>query len=448
VTGGNGTTIAFRTLGCKLNQCETAQMEESLTAHGFELVPWLVSADVRVLNTCTVTAKTDRACRNEIGRVKRADPDSRLVVTGCYAQVAADRISAIPGVDLVLGNLDKAHLADHLHDLIETARRGESSVSSPATAVVTPYSADTAFNGDFVTHFSGYTRAFLKVQNGCDARCSYCVIPIARGPSRSMRTADVVEQVRLLTDRGYREIVLTGIHLGHWGHDTEEGSLADLMTSLLNETNAPRLRLSSIEPLEVDDRLLTTLADAGDRFAEHFHLPMQSGSDSVLERMNRPYTAARYAERVLAVRRAFPGAAIGADVIVGYPGETDTEFEETVELVADLPLTYLHVFPYSDRPGTVASEAPSKVAPDLIAERSARLRSLSQAKERAFQESFAGRQMNALILRQRSDDGRLVALTGNYIQVLADGDDGLMNECVPVIPRRRLEDGRWEGVLA
>ncbi len=449
------TTVAFRTLGCKLNQCETAQMEESLTARGLELVPWTHTADVRVLNTCTVTGRTDRSCRNEIGRVRRSDPASRLIVTGCYAQVAAETIATIPGVDLVLGNVDKADLAEHIHELLDSPKTLVSHApmepalkgcrGSAAPTVVTPYGADTIFTGDFVTHFSGYTRAFLKIQNGCDSRCSYCIIPVARGPSRSMPLADVLEQVDLLTDRGYGEVVLTGIHLGRWGRDTDEGSLADLLEALLRETSALRFRLSSIEPLEVNERLLAVARAAGSRFAQHFHMPLQSGSPSVLRRMNRPYSVPDYSSRVLAVREAFPDAAIGADVIVGFPGESNEEFAETLELVDRLPLTYLHVFPYSDREGTEASRASAKVAPELIAERSARLRSLGSAKDADFQENFAGRELQALVLRQWSDDGRLVALTGNYIEVLIDGDDDLINEFVLVVPRRREVDGRWEG---
>lgn len=449
------TTVAFRTLGCKLNQCETAQMEESLTARGLELVPWTRTADVRVLNTCTVTGKTDRSCRNEIGRVRRSDPASRLIVTGCYAQVAAETIAAIPGVDLVLGNVDKADLAVHIHELLDSPKTPvavapmgpavEDCLRSAAPTVVTSYGADAIFTGDFVTHFSGYTRAFLKIQNGCDSRCSYCIIPVARGPSRSMLLAGVLEQVRLLTERGYGEVVLTGIHLGRWGRDTEEGSLADLLESLLRETRALRFRLSSIEPLEVNERLLAAARGAGSRFAEHFHMPLQSGSPSVLRRMNRPYSVDQYAERVLAVRAAFPDAAIGADVIVGFPGESNEEFTETLELVDRLPLTYLHVFPYSDRPDTEASRASGKVAPELIAERSARLRTLGSTKDAEFQGTFAGKELQALVLRQWSADGRLVALTGNYIEVLVHGADDLINEFVLVAPRRREADGRWAG---
>ncbi|GAB4252638.1 MAG: tRNA (N(6)-L-threonylcarbamoyladenosine(37)-C(2))-methylthiotransferase MtaB [Thermoleophilia bacterium] len=439
-------TVAFRTLGCKLNQCETAQMEEVLTAHGYRTVPWESPAVVRVLNTCTVTGKTDRACRHEIRRAKRRDPGARLVVTGCYAQVAPEKVAAIPGVELVLGNIDKLNVARHIDDLLARTAgaepAGRSAAPRPVT-LVTPFASAAAFQGDFITHFSGYTRAFLKVQNGCDSHCSYCVIPAARGPSRSMARAQVLAQVRLLAERGYREIVITGIHLGAWGRDTGEGTLADLLHALAKEGAAARYRLSSTEPREIDNRVLAVMRAAGPRFADHFHVPLQSGADTVLRRMNRPYDAAGYAERVQAIRAAFPEAAIGADVIVGFPGETEEEFEQTRRLVADLPLTYLHVFSYSDRPGTRASTLPGKVPPEIAQARSESLRALGAEKNAAFQERFAGRELTALLLHQTADDGRRVGLTGNYIEVLVEAAHPA-NEFVVVRLLRRLSDGRWD----
>jgi len=440
-------TVAFRTLGCRLNQCETAQMEESLTVRGLTTIPWAHAADVRVLNTCTVTGKTDRSCRNEIRRVKRTDPTCRLIVTGCYAQVAPERIAEIAGVDLVLGNLDKADLPDHVDRLLSSTSNSPEAAPGRAPLHVTGYDDETAFRSDFVTHFSGYTRAFLKVQNGCDAECTYCVIPIARGRSRSMPLADVLHQVRVLAEKGFREVVLTGIHLGSWGTDTGDGTLADLLRTLATDTSMRHFRLSSTEPLEVDDRVLSVMGGYGDRFAEHFHLPLQSGSDSVLRRMNRPYDAQRYAERVHAVRAAFPDAAIGADVIVGFPGESEAEFQDSLRLVESLPLTYLHVFPYSDRPGTRASTATDKVAPNAISERSIRFREVGEVKDQAFQARFAGRELRALLLKQRSAGDMIVGITGNYLEVQVPGDASLMNRFARVVPLERRSDGRWLGSL-
>ena len=450
--------VAFRTLGCKLNQCETAQMEEALSARGYRVVPWGETAAYRVVNTCTVTAKTDRTCRHEIRRAMRRDPASRIIVTGCYAQVAPEKVAAIPGVALVLGNPDKSHLADYLehipaapqsaclpHDSdsdIDAAGRGD----QPCVAV-TAYTDSPAFEGDFFTHFSGYTRAFLKVQNGCDASCSYCVIPAARGPSRSMHADHVLAQVRLLADQGYQEVVLTGIHVGSWGRDTGEGGLADLLALLATHGAVPRYRLSSTEPMEVDEEVLAVMRAHADRFAPHFHVPLQSGSSEILRRMNRPYSAEQYTQRVVAMRRAFPDAAIGADVIVGFPGETERHFQQTFELVADLPLTYLHVFAYSDRPGTRASEMASKLPPEVIEDRSLRLRALGAQKRQTFEERFRGIELHALLLGQRSPDGRLAALTGNYIEVLVEADDRLINRFVHVRPESVRPEGGWMGSL-
>ncbi len=450
-------TVAFHTLGCKLNQCETAQMEEALLTQGFRVVPWNQTAAVRVLNTCTVTSKTDRECRRLIRRAKRSDPSSRMVVTGCYAQVAPDRVAAIPEVDLVLGNADKFRLAEHLAGLHASADAGNTAftvsaardaalIGTPPTGApptgaaltrVTSYASAKALaggtEGDFITHFSGYTRAFLKIQNGCDAGCSYCIIPAARGPSRSMPPSRVLEQVQLLGDRGYREVVLTGIHIGAWGRDLGTGdTLADLLTQLPAIESVSRFRLSSIEPMELDERVLHAISAAGRRFADHFHLPLQSGSDRVLRSMNRPYTASAYMARVSQVRSAFPEAALGADVIVGFPGETDEEFEETYTLVANSPLTYLHVFAYSDRPGTRASAMKGKVGPEIIHERSHRLRELGERKNRAFQEAFRGRVLEALVLQRQDEEDRLLALTGNYLRVSVPGDRSVINRLVPV----------------
>lgn len=447
-------TVAFRTLGCRLNQCETAQMEESLAARGYRLVSWEEGAALRVLNTCTVTGKTDRECRRLVRKAKRRDPGTRVVVTGCYAQVAPDRVAEVEGVDLVLGNLDKASLGDHVDRILGTGAGGPDKAEGPPAArrgaerFVTEYVPGTCFQDEVVTHFSGYTRAFLKVQNGCDSRCSYCVIPRARGPSRSMRRESVLRQVGLLEEEGYREVVLTAIHLGAWGRDLQGDSLAALVRALCAETGVERFRLSSLEPMEMDDGLLNVLEEAGaeGRIAEHFHLPLQSGSDAVLRRMNRPYSSREYGDRVEEVRGRFPDAAIGADIIVGFPGETETEFRETLELADSLPLTYLHVFSYSDRPGTRAASMPSKVQPDYIRRRSSRLRALSEEKRREFEGGFVNRELRALTLRRQTAEGRRVALTGNYLEVLLPGDEVEENRMVPVRVTGRGPEGRWEAI--
>jgi threonylcarbamoyladenosine tRNA methylthiotransferase MtaB len=469
------TSVAFRTIGCKLNQCETAQMQQALLAEGFRLVEWDEPADIRVINTCTVTAKSDRTCRHEIHLAKRLDPDCVVAVTGCYAQVDPETIAAISGVDLVLGNIEKLRLAEHLsetlrrRDLVASAAGVSRAVAAPgaapgadapsrdvmdvaapvlAPAFVSPYPDRPGFEGEFITHFYGYTRAFLKVQTGCDSRCAYCIIPLARGPARSMPRAEVLQQIRLLAARDFLEVVLTGINLGSWGRDTGEGSLADLLALLVERGEVPRYRLSSIEPLEVDVALLDVIERAGERIAHHFHLPLQSGSDPVLVRMDRPYSAAEYEAVVTELSLRFPDAALGADVIVGFPGETDAEFAATCDLVERSPLTYLHVFSYSDRPGTVASTMTAKVHPEMIHSRSLRLRALGERKNAAFHERILGSEQRALILRERTSDGLLVGLTGNYAEVLVAGDDSLTNRFVRVQLAHILPDGRWEATTS
>jgi threonylcarbamoyladenosine tRNA methylthiotransferase MtaB len=457
--------VAFRTIGCRLNQCETAQMQEAVVAGGYRLVDWDEPADIRVVNTCTVTAKSDRTCRHEIRAAKRRDPECMIAVTGCYAQVAPEVVAAIPGVDLVLGNRDKLRLAEWLggralvdrpkgdgaaagppdgggtaggdahHDGAGAAvaggpagagRPGECPAADNRPAAerpviaVSPHRDEPGFEGEFFSHFYGYTRAFLKVQTGCDSRCAYCIVPLARGPARSMPWAEVLEQVQLLVSRDYREVVLTGINLGSWGRDTGEGSIADLLALLLERGGAGRYRLSSLEPLDVDEELQDVIVQAGDRVAHHFHLPLQSGADPVLERMGRPYTAAQYLAAVTELACRFPDAALGADVIVGFPGETEQEFEETLAFVEHSPLTYLHVFAYSDRPGTKASALGPKIRPEIIQERSMRLRALGERKKAAFRGRLAGTEQRVLILGEVSPDGLPVGLTGNYQEVLVD----------------------------
>jgi len=422
-----GRRVAFRTIGCKLNHCETAQMQESFQKDGFRLVDWDEAADVRVINTCTVTAKSDRTCRREIRAAKRLDPACIVAVTGCYAELDPAAVASIPGVDLVVGNKDKLSLH---------------------RCFATPYSGrlddEVDVDSEFISHFHGYTRAFLKIQNGCDSRCSYCIIPTVRGPARSMPATTVLEQIRLLAERGYREVVLTGINLGSWGRDSGEGCLAELLESLLEETTVGRYRLSSIEPLETRGPLLDVIEAAGERVARHFHLPLQSGCDSVLRRMNRPYTSSEYLGVVHDLIGRFPDAALGGDVIVGFPGETEDDFEATRSFVEATPFTYLHVFSYSDRPGTAASLMKDKVHPDVIHRRSEVLRSIGRNKNLSFQSRIAGSLQRALILRERTADDRPIGLTGNYVEVVAAAGGPLTNTFIRGRLHQLRDDMRWE----
>jgi threonylcarbamoyladenosine tRNA methylthiotransferase MtaB len=425
-------------------------MQEAFLAEGYRLVNWEDTATIRVINTCTVTAKSDSTCRRQIRLARRLDPECIVAVTGCYAQVDPDAIRAIPGVDLVLGNDEKTRLTDHIRAVAARHSAGtgmeperQEGHSRHLRHLRTTLGRDTAAHDEFVAAAHGYTRAFLKIQNGCDSHCAYCIIPAARGPARSMPRGEVIGQVEHLINREYKEIVLTGINLGSWGHDTQEGELSDLLRFLVAKTNAVRYRLSSIEPLEVNSALLNTITASGERIAHHFHLPLQSGSDYILRRMNRPYSTEDYGCVAREIATRFPDAALGADVIVGFPGETEEHFMETCRFIETSPLTYLHVFAYSDRPGTVASGLPAKVHPEVIHERSLRLRRIGQDLRTRFQRRIEGSRQRVLVLRERGLDGRLRGVTGNYAEVLLSGDDTLMNRFVHGILRGRPHQGRW-----
>ncbi|MGB9879983.1 MAG: tRNA (N(6)-L-threonylcarbamoyladenosine(37)-C(2))-methylthiotransferase MtaB, partial [Anaerolineae bacterium] len=383
--------VAFCTVGCRVNQCETAEMQAALAKDGFCPVDWNQSADVRVINTCAVTARSEHDCRRQIRQAKRLDPDCLVVVVGCYAQINSDVLAAMPEVDLVLGNIDKFRLSEHLAKKLAPGKQsgGEESRRDKLVSV-TPYSERQLFESEEFACISGHTRAFLRIQTGCNSRCSYCVVPYARGPARSMSREEVIRRVEFLTASGYREVVLTGIDLGSWGKDSGDGHLSDLLLDLLRCTSVERLRLSSVEPLEVTESLLAAIESAGERVAHHFHVPLQSGADVVLARMNRPYRATEYLAIVQQIAARFPDAAIGADVIVGFPGETEEQFAETLALVKESPLTYLHVFAYSDRPGTAAATMHPKIPPEIIQERSKRLRQLGESKRVEFRRRQLG----------------------------------------------------------
>lgn len=389
--------------GCRATQADGAALETLLGQRGLARAVNCTQADLVVLNSCTVTAAADEDLRQTVRRVNRENPDARILVTGCYAQRAPEEIAVLPGVSWVVGNSDKTAIPDliadesghfhgqiHVHDIFAE----HDFLSAPVE--------DAA--GD-------RTRPNLKIQDGCNNRCSFCVIPYVRGRSRSMPAEQVLEQVRSLGAK-YREVVLSGVNLGRWGR--EPGSqmrLADLIRRMLDETPVERLRLSSVEPMDFTDDLLRLMADSP-RIAKHVHAPLQSGSDGVLRRMHRKYRARHYAERVQTARRWMPSAAIGADVMTGFPGETDAEFEETYRLIDSLPFTYLHVFTYSARPGTPAAAAPGQVPIPVRKERNRLLRELAKEKNAAFRRKFLGVSLSVVTLGQGKS-----ALSSNYLKV-------------------------------
>jgi threonylcarbamoyladenosine tRNA methylthiotransferase MtaB len=387
--------------GCRATQADGAALESLLADKGLESTGERAGADLVVLNTCTVTSSADDDVRQTIRRVHRENPAARILVTGCYAQRAPEELAALPGVEWVVGNSHKTQIAE-----IVTAA---------------PYHGNIHIGDIFAQHdflsapvedaAGDRTRPNLKIQDGCNNRCSFCIIPFVRGRSRSAPAGQVVEQVRALASR-YQEVVLSGINLGRWGR--EPGSrlrLADLVRMLLAETSVARLRLSSVEPMDFSDDLLGLMA-ASPRVAKHVHAPLQSGSDRVLRRMHRKYRPRHYADRVLKARALMPDAAIGADVMVGFPGETDAEFEDSRRFIESLPFTYLHVFTYSERPGTPAAESAEQVSTPVRKERNRILRDLAAAKNRAFRERMVGRTLSAVALAETG-----IALTENYLKV-------------------------------
>ena len=412
-------TIALHTLGCKLNYAETATIGRQFQRAGYEIVPLEHGADVVVLNTCSVTERADRECRQIVRRALRTAPHAFVAVVGCYAQLKPREIASIEGVDLVGGTADKFELLSHVGDGAKNPRPVV--LAGDASTLTTAITASSAG--------SERTRAFLKVQDGCDYSCSFCTIPEARGKSRSVPGHRVVEEARALVGEGYREIVLTGVNTGDYGSRIGR-TLLDLLRSLLAVQGLERLRISSIEPNLLSDELLSFWFGEA-RLCKHWHMPLQSGSDAVLGRMRRRYRTEWYSERVRRIVAALPEAAIGADVIVGFPGETDVEFEETEKFLKELPLAYLHVFTYSERPGTAAETMPDHVPMPVRAERSERLRLLSQRKRFLFHNQFVGRVVKVLVEGQ-AERGTIGGLTDEYVRVKWPAEQGTPEGMVPV----------------
>jgi threonylcarbamoyladenosine tRNA methylthiotransferase MtaB len=397
-------TFHVQNFGCRASQADGAAIEASLAGHGLTHTSDGAAASLVVLNTCTVTSSADQDVRYIIRRLKRDNPAARILVTGCYAQRASDELASLDGVDWVVGNSHKASIGDII-------------AQSPA-----PYHAEVHVGDIFAQHefFTApvegppgdRSRPNLKIQDGCNNRCSFCIIPGVRGRSRSAQPEWVISEARRLAASGYPEIILTGINLGRWGREWGAGrQLVHLLERLLAETTIGTIRLSSVEPMDFTTPLLELMAREP-RIARHVHAPLQSGSDTVLRRMHRKYRPRHYEDRIRLAHSLMPDAAIGADVMVGFPGETDAEFAETVAFIESLPFTYLHVFTYSERPGTRAVDLPNPVPVELRRARNQVLRDLSARKNLEFRRRMIGRRLPAVTV---SNHG--VAITTNYIRV-------------------------------
>ena len=405
--------VSFHTLGCKLNFSETSAIARQFTDNGFVRVGADDEADICVINSCSVTEHADKKCRNLIRKLHRRNPAAIIAVTGCYAQLRPDEVAAVDGVDIVLSNNDKGLLYDRVSAM---AGKGGKQIYSCATEELTEFFA--AFSG------GDRTRAFLKVQDGCDYCCSYCTIHYARGSSRNLPVSVLVDEARKIALAGQREIVVTGVNTGDFGRTTGESFLS-LLQALDAVEGIDRYRISSIEPNLLTDEIIDFCA-ASSKFQHHFHIPLQSGCDRILGLMRRRYTSARFAERVAAVRRAMPDAFIGIDVIVGFPSESEADFAETYDFLERLQPSFLHIFPFSSRPGTPAADMPVKVAPSVAAERAARLGGLCERLHGEFCRRAVGSE-STVLFESTERGGMMTGYTGNYIRVKAPYDRSLIN---------------------
>ena len=413
--------VAFYTLGCKLNFSETSTISRSFQDRGFQKVDFLDKPDVFIINTCSVTENADKKCRKIVREARQVNPDSYVAIVGCYAQLKPKEISEIPGVDAVLGAAEKFQLLDLIGDF---ERKPESQV----------FASDIEEVNSFTTSYSinDRTRTFLKVQDGCDYSCTFCTIPLARGKSRSDTIEHVIKAATELGRSGIKEIVLTGVNTGDFGlrNGKREDNFFDLIQELDKIKEVPRIRISSIEPNLLTSEIIDFVSTS-ERFMPHFHIPLQSGSDKILKAMKRRYLSRLYASRVEYIKKKMPHAGIGVDVIVGFPGETDEDFLTTYNFLNELPVSYLHVFTYSERPNTAAIDIDDVVPPKVRAERSKMLRSLSEKKKRHFYEQNIGNNSEVLF-ENDIEEGRMHGFTENYVRVTADYDPVKINEIIPL----------------
>jgi len=416
----NGTRVTLDTLGCKLNQAETESLARQLAAAGYELVDSVDEADVYILNTCTVTHIADRKSRNLLRQAHRRNSHIRLIAIGCYAERSHQELARIEGVDLVLGNDQKTQILSRLQAL------GCFSSSSSASQSMYDY---------------GRNRSFVKIQDGCDNFCSYCIVPLVRSRVESVSVEKVVAEVKNLAADGVKEVVLTGTEIG--AYHSHGADLTGLLKRILAETGVIRLRLSSLQPQEITTELLEIWKDR--RLCPHFHLSLQSGSDSVLRRMKRRYTLADYGRAVTLIRKAVPDAAITTDVIAGFPGETEAEFEESYDSYRQTGFARIHVFPYSRRPGTEAAEMPGQVSDRVKRGRVQQMLALAEESASSFRQCFLGKTMP--VLWEKKSGGVWSGYTGNYIKVYARSRRDLANQLMPVKLESIYKDGVWGNIF-
>jgi len=422
--------IACVTLGCRTNQHDTAEMQTLLEQEGFSIVNGKEKADAYVINTCTVTQRSDYSSRLAVKKSLAINPEALVVFTGCYAQLNPQEVSQIQGLDVVLGNADKLEIAN----LIKKKLLNPSlpwGKGADTEIIMSDIHKKRIFRTIPVQNFQGMTKAFIKVQTGCDEKCSFCTVVKARGKSISDTRENILYNVQQSIDSGFKEVTLTGINLGTWGMDRSE-TFSSLVRDIVKLSGDFRVRLSSINPMEIDNDLIRLISET-EKLCSHLHIPMQSGDDAILKSMRRNYNRQQYLEVVHRAVNAIPGLGLGADVIVGFPGETEEQFESTRELIEQLPFSYLHVFSYSPRRGTEAHQFKDNVPGNIKKQRNQTLTQLANQKALKYREKFLGQKETVLLENQRdTKSGWLKGHTGNYIPVILEGADALKNNLVPV----------------
>ena len=420
------TSFTITTLGCKVNQYESDAIAQHLQNSGCVPVHPEKGADLCIINTCTVTQKASMQSRQAARQAIRSNPGARVIVTGCYAQTEPDEIKKIKGVHYIIGHADK-------HKIPKMVL----SVNNKYPPFPTLIRRNIFLEHDFklipATVFGTRTRQLLKIQDGCDTFCTYCIVPYARGRSRSMPLETVLENIKQLEQAGCHEVVLTGVHLGAYGLDfSPQTSLTELLNRIHESTAIARVRLSSIEPLELTEDIIKLVAETGN-FCNHFHIPLQSGDDFILKGMHRPYTSWFFRDLINKINELIPDASIGVDTMIGFPGESEKAFENTYSLIEELPVTYLHVFPFSSRSGTPACGYPQKVPSEIIKKRCQKMRELGNIKKRNFYNKFTGKKVEVLIESKKDGhSGFLKGITSNYIPVHINGEDNLKNTIVQI----------------
>ncbi|PTJ52067.1 tRNA (N(6)-L-threonylcarbamoyladenosine(37)-C(2))-methylthiotransferase MtaB [Mammaliicoccus sciuri] len=415
-------TVAFHTLGCKVNHYETEAIWQLFKENDYERVDFETNADVFIINTCTVTNTGDKKSRQVIRRAIRKNPDAVVCVTGCYAQTSPAEIMAIPGVDIVVGTQDRHKLISYIEDYKQSRQ--------PINGVGN-IMKNRKYEELEVPYFTDRTRASLKIQEGCNNFCTFCIIPWARGLMRSRDPEQVVSQATTLVNSGYKEIVLTGIHTGGYGEDLKDYNLAQLLKDLEQVENLERIRISSIEASQLTDEVIDVI-DKSTKVVRHLHIPLQSGSDTVLKRMRRKYTMAHFSERLQKLHKALPGLAVTSDVIVGFPAETEEEFQETYDFIVKHQFSELHVFPYSMRTGTPAARMTDQIDEEVKNERVHRLIELSNQLAKDYASKFDQTVLEVIPEEKGSTDGKLVGYADNYMKIEFEGDESLIGELVKV----------------